>query len=196
MYSVYIHINKINNKVYIGITSQKPTKRWGNGKNYKKGTLFRNAIDKYGWNNFEHKILYENLEQEIACEIEQQLISEYRSTDKRFGYNNSIGGEIGTLGSHHKLSEETKQKMSIAKKGKKHWWHNKHYGVRHNNHKYKPIICIETNIEYKGLNEASRLTGISKTCISLNANNSKRQSYAGVLPDGTKLHWQFKSTNI
>ena len=71
-----------------------------------------------------------------------------------------------------------------------------HNGVRHNNHKYKPIICIETNVEYKGLNEASRLTGISKTCISLNANKSKRQSYAGTLPDGTKLHWQFKSTNI
>lgn len=33
MYIVYMHICP-NNKKYIGITSQKPEKRWGNGKNY------------------------------------------------------------------------------------------------------------------------------------------------------------------
>ena len=36
MYTVYQHKNKINGKVYIGITSQIPTQRWGaNGKNYR-----------------------------------------------------------------------------------------------------------------------------------------------------------------
>jgi predicted GIY-YIG superfamily endonuclease len=64
MYSVYIHINKSNNKKYIGITSQKPEKRWGNGKNYKKNTYIRRAIDKYGWDNFEHIILKTNLSSE------------------------------------------------------------------------------------------------------------------------------------
>lgn len=28
-YCIYIHINKINNKVYIGQTCQEPEKRWG-----------------------------------------------------------------------------------------------------------------------------------------------------------------------
>jgi hypothetical protein len=49
MYTVYQHKNKINNKVYIGITSQNPQIRWGSqGCNYKSSPYFYNAIQKYG----------------------------------------------------------------------------------------------------------------------------------------------------
>jgi hypothetical protein len=51
-YSVYKHTNKYNNKIYIGITKQNPIKRWANGKGYKINSHFRNAIEKYGWDNF------------------------------------------------------------------------------------------------------------------------------------------------
>ena len=68
MYIVYQHKNKINNKVYIGITSQIPERRWGsNGCNYKSSPHFYSAIQKYGWDNFEHNILFTNLTKEKAC---------------------------------------------------------------------------------------------------------------------------------
>ena len=60
-YTIYIHRNKINNKLYIGQTCQTPEKRWDNGRGYKTSERFYNAIQKYGWNNFEHIILYTNL---------------------------------------------------------------------------------------------------------------------------------------
>ena len=66
-YIIYAHINKINNKVYVGQTCQNPEKRWDYGSGYKKHNLhFYNAIKKYGWDNFEHEILFENLTQKEA----------------------------------------------------------------------------------------------------------------------------------
>ena len=56
MYTVYKHINKLNGKVYVGQTSLGVNDRWKNGKGYKNG-IFRNAIKKYGWDNFERKYI-------------------------------------------------------------------------------------------------------------------------------------------
>ncbi len=63
-YTLYMHKNKTNGKVYIGITSQKPEHRWRNGNGY-RGMMFMNAIKKYGWDNFEHLILHEGLTREL-----------------------------------------------------------------------------------------------------------------------------------
>jgi hypothetical protein len=55
---VYMHTSP-SNKAYIGITCQKPSERWGvNGSAYCRGTQqrFQYAIEKYGWDNFEHVI--------------------------------------------------------------------------------------------------------------------------------------------
>lgn len=56
-YIVYLHINKTNNKVYVGITSMAVNNRWREGKGYIKCEIMNRAILKYGWNNFEHIIL-------------------------------------------------------------------------------------------------------------------------------------------
>ena len=53
-YKVYIHINTTNGKRYYGITCQEVEKRWKNGKGYYKNKYFTKAINKYGWDNFEH----------------------------------------------------------------------------------------------------------------------------------------------
>ena len=61
-FCVYEHLFP-NGKRYIEITSKKPTVRWENGSGYDKNhqSVMYNAIQKYGWDNIQHNILYDNL---------------------------------------------------------------------------------------------------------------------------------------
>jgi len=94
VYIVYQHINKINGKSYIGITSQPTYRRWGkDGQKYCECPHFWHAIQKYGWDNFDHKILYTGLTHDEACETEKRLISEMQTNNPEFGYNLSSGGD-------------------------------------------------------------------------------------------------------
>ena len=117
-YWVYVHTCP-NEKRYVGITTRiKPEIRWGkNGENYQYNKHFYSAILKYGWNNFQHEAW------ELTCEsemyyAEKYLIAYYNTTDNRFGYNHSTGGEKSSLGC--KYSEESRKKMSQSMKGKHH----------------------------------------------------------------------------
>ena len=47
-YIVYCLKNKLNNKKYIGVTSQTPCARWQNGKHYSRHKKLYNDILKYG----------------------------------------------------------------------------------------------------------------------------------------------------
>ena len=132
MYTVYKHTTP-SGKVYIGITKQKPEQRWENGNGYQSNKHFYSAIQKYGWDNIEHEIVENGLTKQQACDLEIELIAKYHATDRRYGYNNSTGGECGSLGVHPsaetrlKISEslnraylnpELRQKLSEAQKGK------------------------------------------------------------------------------
>lgn len=98
-YCVYMHTNIINEKKYIGITGLKPKRRWmSDGKGYKNQRVFYGAITKYGWDNFEHVILYDCLTEDEAKKREVYLIKKYKSNDSSFGYNVSIGGDYSTTG--------------------------------------------------------------------------------------------------
>lgn len=116
---VYKHTNKINGKVYIGITSDNPESRWANGKKYKCNKHFTSAINEYGWDGFKHEVLCTGLSKEEAIEEEICLICAYRSADREFGYNISLGGVGGVA-----VSEETREKMRISASGEK----NANYG--------------------------------------------------------------------
>ena len=91
-YSIYTHINKINGLQYIGMTCQNPNTRWKNGYGYKSNSYFWNAICKYGWDNFDHIILYDNLSKELADIIEYELIKKHNTTNREVGYNLMNGG--------------------------------------------------------------------------------------------------------
>lgn len=130
-YYVYKHTNNFNNKVYIGITIQKPQKRWLNGKGYKNNDYFNKSIIKYGWNNFSHEILYENLTKFEAEQKEIELIRQYKSNQRKYGYNIENGGTHN--GKH---SEATRKKISESHVGIITWNKGLHTGVGKNNSFY------------------------------------------------------------
>lgn len=115
-YWVYVHTCKANGKRYVGVTTaSKPEIRWKGGRGYCQNKHFYSAIQKYGWANFQHEAW------ELTCEsemyyAEKYLIAYYHTTESKFGYNHSSGGEKGALGCTR--SEETRRKISEAHKGK------------------------------------------------------------------------------
>lgn len=112
-WKVYVHINKFNQKRYVGITSKPNAKhRWNNGRGYKENPHFYSAIEKYGWDNFEHIVLFCNMTENEAKEMERLLIKLWETQDNRYGYNMTSGGE-GTPNYHP--SDETRAKLSIAR---------------------------------------------------------------------------------
>lgn len=111
-YTVYRHISP-NGKMYVGITNKSVKQRWANGRGYQNNVHFTNAIKKYGWDNFEHEILYQNLTAEEASKIESDLIMRWNLTNQDYGYNIQSGGI-----KHWKHSEETKRKIAQTEKGK------------------------------------------------------------------------------
>lgn len=77
-WTVYIHINKSNQKKYVGITSRKPTVRWKrNGEGYKSSPYFYNAIKKHGWDNFEHNILWGMSRTPVALAMRGSIKKKY-----------------------------------------------------------------------------------------------------------------------
>lgn len=114
---VYKHTTP-SGKVYIGITSQKPERRWRNGDGYKSNPYFYHAIQKYGWDNIEHEILFDKLKEDDAKSKEIELIEKYDSYNRNKGYNLTLGGE-GTTG--HKWTEEERKEIS---KRFKDWYAN------------------------------------------------------------------------
>lgn len=113
LWHVYVHINKINQKRYVGITSKlRPEQRWEHGYGYNENTHFRAAIKKYGWDNFDHIVLCSGLQENSAKEMERFLISLWDTQNTNCGYNMTSGGD-GTANYHP--SEETRIKLSLAK---------------------------------------------------------------------------------
>ena len=103
MYYIYVHTNKINNKKYVGKTSRKPEYRWNKGKGYIKNSDFFQDIKKYGWNNFDHEVVYQTLSEEEANKKEIEFIKQYNTQDSNFGYNIMSGGIHCFMNEKHKI---------------------------------------------------------------------------------------------
>jgi group I intron endonuclease len=129
---IYKATNKINGKVYIGQTIKLLKNRKYSHKSdalkNRYDIYFHRAIRKYGFDNFEWSILCKTDSVSKLNALEKFYIAAHRKMGKV--YNQTDGGD-GTNG--YKLSEESKTKMSKAKKGKYIPWNK---GV-----KYPPELC-------------------------------------------------------
>lgn len=170
-YCVYMHKNKVNGKRYIGVTSTKPEDRWKNGWGYYKQLIFWRAICKYGFDGFDHIIVQEQMSEQEAKQLEIDLIAKYRTTNRRYGYNITIGGDHMSPNSCRrgwKHTEESKLKMSKAQKGRK----CPHTSLRNKTNNPASKIVYQYDLDgnyiqdFKSTREAERTTGISHNSIS------------------------------
>lgn len=104
---IYKITNKINNKIYIGLTSKTPEARWQqhiktsrspSSKDYNE--LFKKAIRKYGPDNFIIETIDETEDFEELKEKEKYYIKKYNSfafAEGGWGYNSTLSGD-GALG--------------------------------------------------------------------------------------------------
>lgn len=214
-YTIYCHKNLINGKIYIGQTGMIPyTRRWQghgvSGSPYKNCPHFEKAIIKYGWKNFEHFILKDNLTLEEANKYEELLIALYDSTNPDIGYNVAKGGDNHThseetrkkisehhadfsgenhpmWGKHH--SEETKEKIKQAHLGKKVSEETKkkisEATKGSNNPMAKSVLCIETGQIFSTAKEAAEFVGVDKSTLC--------KAARGVSKTCKGYHWEYIS---
>lgn len=250
---IYCHTNKINNWKYIGQTKTSLNKRWRNGEGYKpKGYInpkgFYQAILDYGWDNFTHEILEENLSISEVDEREKYWINYYHTwVDDPLckGYNLKQGGQgslldkksrdkisnalkghsvsqelkqklsnstkklwedleyrkniiksiqernkdseyIKKISNAHKgkfPSEKTKQKMSLAQKNLSQEIKDKRIEAQKKKI-CKKVQCIETNIIYNSVTEATKAVGLKSTSGLYPALKNKNRTAKG-------YHWRY-----
>ena len=168
---IYVIRNKINNKLYIGQTTEKG----GFGRRYRynlaKNTHnkhLKSSIQKYGIENFEideeFDIAYSK---EELDKLEDLYIKIFNTTNQDYGYNLKYGGSSG------KCSEQLKEQMSQNRKGKLMGKDNPFYNKQHSkeimdNIKFKngkAVYCIELNIIKCSSEEMGRSLGLFGTSI-------------------------------
>ena len=209
-YSVYMLTCRVTGESYIGITCQRPELRWRGGKAY--GGKIGQAIQKYGWDNFDTKILENAINPSDAANRERFYIALYDTY--LHGLNSSEGGEVFSevdirqrafRQKGRKLNADTKKKISTANKGRvfseshianlraSHqgntgYWAGKKRDAetirKIQQARSKQLRCIETGVIYDNLTHASIETGLSKSCINKSCNGLVNNPRCG-------LHFEF-----
>ena len=208
-YCIYCHINKINRKRYVGQTCQQPKRRWNSGYGYKKNFYFYNAIQKYGWHNFQHIILETGLTYQQANERERYYIKKFDTTNSTKGYNIAEGGF--SLAAYYEKEENCKKQSKIRKeyfethpeekekaiqlltkisretakqRSQKMAQNYKNGGGLYeiNQKRKKRVCCVQTGRVFESLTQASRIYNVSISSLSA-VINGKKETVKG-------YHWK------
>ena len=161
---IYKITNLINDKVYIGQTTRKPSFRVAEHKC--KKSLIGEAINKFGADNFKISIIDHAHSKEELDNKEIFWIEFYDSTNPKKGYNISFGG-TGTNGVHN---------------GEKNYFFGKRGELAKNS---IPVICIETNLYFASAKEAADFYNCDRSQIG-KCCKGKKKTCGG-------YHWKYKN---
>ena len=155
---IYATTNQVNDKVYIG-QSIKPV---AESHDYLgSGILVNKAIEKYGVDNFDKRIIVENINnKELLNELEKHYIQLYAANIRGIGYNLTKGGG-GFSGNH---TTEAKAKISKNHKSKQSDFTHHFKGKIALNKGIGKKIVFE-NKEFTSIQSASRYFNIPRTTL-------------------------------
>ena len=184
---IYMIRCKINNKIYIG-RSKNIKDRWKQHKKELRNNKHCNKNiqkdwNKYGQDNFEFNIIVE-CEEDKLNELERKYINEYKSCG--FGYNMTFGKDENGAEIH---TEETRKKMSEAKKGENHPMYGKtgennpNYGKHRTEETRKKIS--ETKMGYNHTEETKKKMSENHSDFS-GSKNPQANVVICIYPDGTQ----------
>ena len=198
MYKIYKITNLLNNKVYIGQTKNSLSKRFREHCSTKSFCLkLRNAIQKYGKENFTIEKIDEDTTKLGINTKEIHYISIFNSTDDNFGYNIQKGGHEASNLRKKIICLETREVFESASelarllnvavdtvarvaRGERPRLKGKHFAYLDNDNKpiteiinfnartnSKRVKCIELDKIYNSAKEASDELGFSRNAVSL-----------------------------
>lgn len=149
---IYMTTNLVNGKKYIG---QKASSSFV--EDYKgSGTYLKNAINKYGIENFKTEILKWCYDQEELDSSERFFIEQNNAVESDDFYNLAKGGSFGNARKGSKFSEQARKKMSEINKGEK----NAMWGKTHSEESRKKIS--DHHADFKGEKSPS----YNRVCIN------------------------------
>ena len=189
---VYIHTCP-NGKRYVGVTIKTPEYRWNYGKGYFHNKHFSRAIKKFGWDNIEHTS-FKTKSKDLMMFWERILIYHYNTMDDEYGYNKTSGGD-----GCYERSDETKQKISAALKG------------RTISDEHKQILLASNVGKKRSLETRKRMSEAAKNRKSKPLSDETKRKLSEIMKgrkmpprseesrkrysEATKLYWENKRKN-
>lgn len=122
---IYMIENTVNNKKYIGQTTNIKNRFNNYNNGYFHNNHFKRSVKKYGWDSFKLSVVLYCKEEHLDM-YETMLIDKLDLMNPSKGYNKESGGNA-----NKHLSEDTKQQISLAKKGKNIGTDNPFYNKSH-----------------------------------------------------------------
>ena len=151
-YIVYRTENKANGKFYYGVHNNNSPYYIGSG------SVLKDAVRKYGRDNFVRRTIKEFETAEEAYNFESIMVDETLINDRNC-YNVKLGGSSGWTHSEetklklsesntgHTVSEDTKEKISKANLGRDVHWIKKR------------VLCIEDDLIFDSITDAAKYYG-------------------------------------